>query len=160
MVVRSGFLPVYDSEFMPLSRRFERRFAPFHALVRPPPLPAGAYERSAAQLAGGVAADVLAMAGKHFKAVKSSLDGPLKAEPRSEGAPSAAQRAEAMALAKVAIANGVLIASLSLKPPPDGSRARLSFDTHAHFVVATMETPAAKSEAPPAGGAPASGGAS
>ena len=36
---KGGFTPKYDSEFMPLRRRFERRFQPFHALTRPPCLP-------------------------------------------------------------------------------------------------------------------------
>ena len=112
-----------------------------------------------------------------------------RSDRRAEGALTPAQRSEAIALTKVAVANGVLIASterrlepasprarvassprprpqpsaslticgsrpcaaLGLKPPAEGARAKCSFDTHAHFVVVSMEAPpAAAPPKPPA----------
>jgi hypothetical protein len=142
---RKGLLPPYDSEFMPLPRRFEQRFAAFRPLQRPPMLSAAHYEAEQERMLGTDPADMLASAASHFKTVKLRLDAPLKADP-PKGADAAgffspAQRAEALGLVKVAVANGVLIATLNLRPPPEGACASFSFAAHAGYVVATLAPP-------------------
>ena len=65
-----------------------------------------------------------------------------------EGALSPSQRNECLSLCKVAVANGVLIASLSLRPPATGSHAKLSFDTHPQYAVVSMVAPPAPPKDP------------
>ena len=139
---RLGFIAPYESEFMPLSRRFERRFAPFNTLARPPPLGPQHFEHAKAQLDASPVEGLLSTAANHFKSVKTRLDAPIKAETKTDGTTlSAVQKAEAMAYAKVAVANGVLIASLSLKPPAAGSVVKFGYAAHPHFVQLSLAPP-------------------
>ncbi|KOO28251.1 n-alpha-acetyltransferase auxiliary subunit-like protein [Chrysochromulina tobinii] len=141
---RLGFIAPYESEFMPLSRRFERRFAPFNTLARPPPLGPQHLEHAKAQLDASPVEGLLSTAASHFKSVKTRLDAPIKAETKTDGTTlSAVQKAEAMAYAKVAVANGVLIASLSLKPPAAGSVVKFGYAAHPHFVQLSLAPPPA-----------------
>ena len=173
---RAGLLPAYDSEFMPLHRRFDRRFAPFGCLARPPPLTSVHFGKSAAQLAAAPLDDLYAhpslgtsvlprylrwdalpislpvvprgryrLAAEHFKSAKMRIEALLKAE----AALDIAQRADAVTLKKVAVANAVFIAALTLRPPAAGTRAKCTFATHPHFVVVERdgEAPDAKARA-------------
>ena len=143
---RQGLMPPsYDAEFLPPARRFAHRFAPFCVLARPPPLTPAHYEHAFEKLHEWPHDKLLASAAGHFKTAKSRLDTPLRADSK-EGPPlTAGQRADALALAKVAVANGVLIASLGIRPPPPGSAAHFSYAVHAHFAVVSFP-PAAKKE--------------
>ena len=141
---RLGFNPPYDSEFMPLPRRFERRFAPFAMLVRPPPLGAAHFEQAQAQIEASPLENLLSTATGHFKSAKARLDGPIKAEARTDGTGlTPFQKSEAMAYAKVAVANNVLIASLTLRPPAAGSLTKFAFDKHPHYCTLSLEPPKA-----------------
>ena len=82
--------------------------------------------------------ELLDSSASYFKNAKAVLDRPLK----TDGLLTDVQKADATAMVKVAIANAVLIASLSLRPPPEGSRALLGFGTHPHFVTVTLKPPA------------------
>jgi len=134
----AGVLPDNESEFMPLARRFDRRFAPFRALQRPPPLTYEQYAEASAELAGAKEKELLQLAANHFKAAKLRLDAPLKGGLGKDGELTAAQRTEARALAKVAVANGVFIATLGIRPAAAGSTLKCSFETHGHFAVVSI----------------------
>jgi len=139
---RLGFLPPYDFEFMPLARRFDRRFAPFAALARPPPLSSAHFLHARTQMDASPIEALLSTAAAHFRSAKGRLDAPIKADAREDGTGlTPLQKAEAVAYAKVAVANGVLIASLTLKPPVEGSVAKLGFSMHPHFVVVSLAAP-------------------
>ena len=123
--------------------RFNHRVAPFNVLARPPPLTAAHFEQAFEQVHGLSIDALLSSALSHFKSAKSRLDVPLKADGKVSDAPilSTNQRNEAMALAKVAVANSVLIATLSMKPPAPGVVAQFSFSVHPHFVAISFVTP-------------------
>ena len=135
-------MPAYESEFMPLHRRFDLRFSPFHSLIRPPPFSFDFFEKECARMEAIAVADLLQSAANHFKGARAKMDGPLKADPRSEGALSAAQRAEAMCLVKVAVSNSVVILSLQRSPPSALSVAKFSFAAHPSFVSVSVGPPA------------------
>ena len=137
---RLNYLPTDEFQFMPLARRFSHRFLPFAALRRPPPLNAEQFEMAWRQIESSPVPHLLKSAQEHFKSAKARLDEPLKAD--GNIGLTAAQRAEALAFAKVAVANCVTIATLNMRPPPPGSLAKMSFETHAHFVtVAAFQPP-------------------
>jgi hypothetical protein len=133
-----GLMPPYESEFMPLQRRFDMRFAPFRVLARPPPFGYEFFAKESIRLSEIASADLLRGAASHFKAARAKLDGPLKADPKSEGALSPALRAEATRLVKVAVANSVVILSLERSPPPELSVAKFSFAAHPSFVTVSI----------------------
>ena len=140
---RQSLMPPSTSEHMTIPLRFNHRVAPFNVLARPPPLTAAHFEQAFEQVHGLSIDALLSSALSHFKSAKSRLDVPLKADGKVSDAPilSTNQRNEAMALAKVAVANSVLIATLSMKPPAPGVVAQFSFSVHPHFVAVSFKTP-------------------
>ena len=58
-----------------------------------------------------------------------------------------AQKVELTALARVAISNGVVAASLQQTPPSEGCKVKLSFGLHPQFVTLSLERPPTDSAA-------------
>jgi len=146
LLQRLQFAPGPDLEFTHLSRRFEQRFGFLATLSRPAPLRVEQFREQREALARRSSDEIVQTALTAFKAAKSAVDQALHAP---DGGPSPDEKAELTSLARVSVANSVLVASALKAPPPAGSRvATFSFATHPHFPLVKLE--AAK---PPAGGA-------
>ena len=97
-LAKLNLMPAYESEFMPLHRRFEMRFGPFRVLARPPAFEFGFFEKENERLDAIETSDLLKSAANHFKGARTrKLDGPLKLDPKAEGAlsPRCVQRPKA-----------------------------------------------------------------
>mmetsp|Transcript_22723 Transcript_22723/g.37581 ORF Transcript_22723/g.37581 Transcript_22723/m.37581 type:complete len:725 (+) Transcript_22723:133-2307(+) len=135
-------LPPADLEFTSLAMRFEQRFALFSQLVQPAPLPLERYfdmcitklqELPREQL-NAATASCLKNAKLAIEKILHTSDVPLKQ----------AQKAELIALVKVAATNRELVLQLPLSPsasstePPPPKRARFNFETHASFPIVSI----------------------
>ena len=83
-------------------------------------------------------AELLAHAAACFRAAKAATDRALQT---SDAAPTARQRAELTALARVAVANGVVVAAETQQPPSPTvqRRATFSFSAHPSFARVVLQ---------------------
>jgi len=140
-LLKLHLLPPVESEFTPLSTRFERRFLPFSALVRPAPLRWEDYTQvMGSQVDVCAVAGLLTSAERFLKACKASLDKAIKHE-----AATPAIKADCMAQARVAVANAVFIASSGLGAATSAEAAgakprlaRFSFASHKQFPTVAL----------------------
>lgn len=137
VLLRLGFTTPFDLDFTPLSRRWEQRFAVFGTLLRPPLLTMAQYVDRCQDKMGAESVAVMAAAAlAHFKAAKAAVDKALHS-PDSPATPE--QRADLTALARVAVANSVMLASALTPPPAEGSRrATFDFGTHKCFPIVKL----------------------
>lgn len=127
---QDGLLVYGPSPFMPLQRRFEKRFQIFLSLHRPAPLPWDHFQQLCETQLDVTPPAELRQSGLSFlKSAKSNLEQAMQQPcvPLGE-----AQTAELKALLRVTITNTVFTASLPAEPPA-GKKATLSFSAHAHF---------------------------
>jgi len=138
---RLDFTPPTDLQFTPLHRRFEQRFAVFSLLVRPPAFTLDQYVARCNTDMGALPLTKLVDAAiSTFKSAKGAIDRALHIP---DLLATQSDKVDMLALARVAVANGVLLASTLQQPPPPGTRrATFDFKTHPCFpVVKLTESP-------------------
>ena len=121
--------------FMPLQRRFEKRFQVFLSLHRPTPLPWSHFaELCETQLDVTPPVELKESVLAFLKSAKSAIE---QATQQPAAPLAAAQTAELKALLRVTITNTVFTASLPAAPP-HGKKVKISFSAHPHFPVFSL----------------------
>lgn len=122
--------------FMPLQRRFEKRFQVFLSLHRPTPLPWSHFEQLCdTQLDVTPPAELKESVLAFLKSAKGAIE---QATQQPAVSPLAeAQAAELKALLRVTITNTIFTTSLPATPPP-GKAVKISFSAHPHFPVFSL----------------------